>query len=176
MRQIAHLQERFCDSSSDSAMFSQRKSLASTASTARHLFDGGLLHVQRALVQLETDQPVRLGPLHYLRMRLMEGLMDAAPCVGAMGAALAAATALLPYYRTVFPKVRVTDPSTEAWQPTLAAQRRITPPGMNVMIARHASKRIISISMPARVTKAAVKGRAMSSEGHLSAHLCLTDS
>ena len=65
----------------------------------------GLARMQRAVAQLDADQPVRLGPLHYLRMRFMDHLYEAAMGVQDVGTALDAATALLPYYRTIFPKV-----------------------------------------------------------------------
>ena len=64
-----------------------------------------LLRPQRAAAQLDADQPVRLGPLHYLRMRLMDDLYEAAMSCEDLDTALDAATALLPYYRTIFPKV-----------------------------------------------------------------------
>ena len=48
---------------------------------------------------------MRLGPLHYLRMRLMDDLYEAAMGCEDLGTALDSATALLPYYRTIFPKV-----------------------------------------------------------------------
>ncbi len=65
----------------------------------------GLLRPQRAAAQLDSDQPVRLGPLHYLRMRLMDDLYEAAMSCEDLDTALEAATALLPYYRAIFPKV-----------------------------------------------------------------------
>lgn len=70
-----------------------------------------LLLVQAAVAQLDADQPLRLGPLHYIRKRLMDDLYDAAMAVEDVTTALRAAMAVVPYYRTVYPKVRNRDPA-----------------------------------------------------------------
>ena len=64
----------------------------------------GLSVWQEVLKELDADGSVRLGPLHYLRMRVTRELMAAALAVEDLATALRAATALLPYYHAVYPK------------------------------------------------------------------------
>ena len=59
---------------------------------------------------MDEDGAVRLGPLHYLRMRATQDLLAAALAakdMNAISAGLGAARALLPYYHAVYPKVEI---------------------------------------------------------------------
>ena len=55
--------------------------------------------------QLDTDQPLRLGPMHYLRMRVTADFIRTAERVEEFSASLIAATAWLQYLKVVYPKV-----------------------------------------------------------------------
>ena len=50
---------------------------------------------------------MRLGPLHNLRVRLLEDVREAALGVEYLKSALTATRALLPYNQLVYPKARI---------------------------------------------------------------------
>lgn len=59
----------------------------------------------QAALQHAEGAVIRLGPMHYLRMRAVAALMRAAIAAGMFEAAQEAARKLLPYYQLAYPEV-----------------------------------------------------------------------